>query len=73
MSGSFFIVGACWGNTGLVKGGGLWVSKLYLTPRDIMHLRCPMLLRDLGNVVRSKPHPAYGQAGRAGDPEEGVG
>jgi len=50
MSGSFFIVGACWGNTGLVKGGGLWVSKLYLTPGDIMHLRCPMLLRDLGNV-----------------------
>ena len=54
--GLLFIVCACWGNTGLVKGEGLWVSKLYLTPLDIMHLRFPMLLRDLGNVVRSKPH-----------------
>jgi len=50
------IVCAFWGNTGLVKGGGLWVSKLYLTPLDIMHLCFPMLLRDPGNVVRSKPH-----------------
>ena len=33
------IVCACWGNTGLVKRGGLWVGKLYLTPWDIIPLR----------------------------------
>ena len=51
-----FIVCACWGNTGLVKGRRLLVSKLYLTPLDIMHLCFPMLRRDPGNMVRSKPH-----------------
>ncbi|XP_034057473.1 uncharacterized protein LOC117536645 [Gymnodraco acuticeps] len=64
--GLIFIVCACWGNTGLVKGGGLWVSKLYLTPLDIMHLRlfsCSLGTWETWCAV--SPIQGWKQAGRA--------